>query len=323
MGTLQTPNPTLYPNRSQNPNPNLNPNPNPNPNSVSDAISPSYDTVSKLFSLPLSDAADSLGVCPSVLKKLCYENGLVRWPYRKFLSGKSIEEIKKDAATEKTKQLAELPKVAGPKNDALSSSPISSSIVSQIQNKNAGAMREIPKFRVEYSQNMQSSNVIKGNLDNLDEFKYGFPTNGLSIVRYRWWGNTSANCNDGDSKKNDNIDAKESNQQSKEELAPKNDNEDANESNRQSKEDLADDDAELSPKDEEVSESKTNETDTDTQWTLLLSALRKKAVEDGKQALKLGVYRGYSANKLDQSRKMVLRQIFKSSLPSQWKDLSL
>lgn len=24
-----------------------------------------------------------LGVCASVLKKICYENGLVRWPYRK------------------------------------------------------------------------------------------------------------------------------------------------------------------------------------------------------------------------------------------------
>ncbi|XP_022849954.1 protein NLP3-like [Olea europaea var. sylvestris] len=124
MGTMQTPNPALYTNRS----PITNSHPNSNPNSVSDSKSPSYDEASKFFSLPLSDAADSLGVCPSVLKKLCYENGLVRWPYRQFLSGKSIEEIKKDAAVEKTKQLAGLPNVTGPKNDALSSSPISSSM---------------------------------------------------------------------------------------------------------------------------------------------------------------------------------------------------
>ncbi|KAL2466681.1 RWP-RK domain-containing protein [Abeliophyllum distichum] len=316
MGTVQTPNPTLYPNRSPIPNPH------PNPNSVSDANSPSYDDVSKFFSLPLSDAADSLGVCPSVLKKLCYDNGLVRWPYRQFLSGKSMEEIKKDAAIENSKQLAELPKVAGLKNDALSSSPISSSIVSQLQNKSAGAQQEMPKFRIENSHNMHSSNVMNGSLDSLDEFKYGFPSNGLPTVTYRWWGNTNSNCNSGNSRKHDKIDANRSNPQSKEDLAQKYDNEDANESNQQSK-DMPDDAADLSPKDGEMSESKTSETDMDTQWTHLHFSLKKKAVEEGKQALKLGVYRGYGVNKLDQSKKMVLLQIFKSALPSQWKDLSL
>lgn len=316
MGTLQTPNPTLYPNRS----PITNSHPNPNPNSVPDAKSPSYDDVSKFFSLPLSDAADSLGVCPTVLKKLCYENGLVRWPYRQFLSGKSIEEIKKDAAIEKSKQLAELPNVPGLKNDALSSSPISSSIVSQLQNKSVGAQQEMPKFRTEISQNLHSSTMTKWNLDSLDEFKYGFPSNGLSTVAHRWWGNTSSNSNGVYGRKNDVEDANESNQQSKEDLAQKSDNEDAYESNQRSKEDLADDALNLSPKDAEMSESKTNE--ADAQWTNLLSTLRKKAVKEGNQALKLGVYRGYGVNKLDQSKKVVLHQIFKSSLPSQWKDLS-
>ncbi|XP_012459813.1 uncharacterized protein LOC105780177 isoform X5 [Gossypium raimondii] len=31
------------------------------------------------FSLPLDDAASTLGVCTSVLKKICRENGLDRW----------------------------------------------------------------------------------------------------------------------------------------------------------------------------------------------------------------------------------------------------
>lgn len=72
----------------------------------------SFDDISKYFSLPLSDAANHLGVCVSVLKKICRDNGLDRWPYRKFLSGKSIEDIKKYAAREKSKELAELSKIA-------------------------------------------------------------------------------------------------------------------------------------------------------------------------------------------------------------------
>ncbi|GFQ05885.1 protein nlp1 [Phtheirospermum japonicum] len=92
MGTLQNQSPNLYPNRSilpnSNPILNTNPNPNqsPNPNPATGLKSPSFEEVSKLFSLPLSDAADSLGICPSVLKKVCYDNGLVRWPYRKFVT---------------------------------------------------------------------------------------------------------------------------------------------------------------------------------------------------------------------------------------------
>ncbi|KAF3622750.1 putative general transcription factor 3C polypeptide 5-like isoform X1 [Capsicum annuum] len=152
-----------------------NPNPNPRPNT--DPKSVSFDEVSKLFNLPLSDAAQSLGVCASVLKKICYENGLVRWPYRKsvhqtqawmffhqsslvplltmpfplmrnslvdfgithlsprihrnmfhrlaaVISGKSIEDIKKEALREKQERSVEFPKAAGERNDSLASSAI-------------------------------------------------------------------------------------------------------------------------------------------------------------------------------------------------------
>ncbi|XP_028552733.1 protein RKD4-like [Dendrobium catenatum] len=39
--------------------------------------------ITKFFSLPIAEAASILGVSDSVLKRICRENGIVRWPYRK------------------------------------------------------------------------------------------------------------------------------------------------------------------------------------------------------------------------------------------------
>ncbi|KAG0626739.1 hypothetical protein M758_2G147800 [Ceratodon purpureus] len=49
--------------------------------------------VSKFFSVPIAEAAQKLSVCGSVLQRICKENGIARWPYRKVTSGKSAEEI--------------------------------------------------------------------------------------------------------------------------------------------------------------------------------------------------------------------------------------
>ncbi|CAA7402140.1 unnamed protein product [Spirodela intermedia] len=69
-----------------------------------------FDDVAKHFNVPIAEAATALGVCSSVLKRICRENGVVRWPYRKFLAGKTVDDIKKDAAKEKSKEFAELSK---------------------------------------------------------------------------------------------------------------------------------------------------------------------------------------------------------------------
>ncbi|PHT72946.1 hypothetical protein T459_23731 [Capsicum annuum] len=124
-----------------------NPNPNPRPNT--DPKSVSFDEVSKLFNLPLSDAAQSLGVCASVLKKICYENGLVRWPYRKVISGKSIEDIKKEALREKQERSVEFPKAAGERNDSLASSAILS-----FSNQDFRTQYEMEIHTVETSQDV-------------------------------------------------------------------------------------------------------------------------------------------------------------------------
>ncbi|PIN25625.1 hypothetical protein CDL12_01628 [Handroanthus impetiginosus] len=301
MGTLQNPNPNPipYPNRSplQNSNPTLNPNPNPAPGPKP----PSFEEVSKLFSLPLSDAAYSLGVCPSVLKQVCYDNGLVRWPYRKFLSGKSIEEIKKDDAIEK-KQHSQL-KVAAERSDSLAVSAVSSSLGPQPPSTNTQgspglrALTQPPTKdnQTESSHNLHSSTVNRGNSSIVDEFKYGFPSDGLSSVSFRWWGNKSDSDNGADTEQG---------------------SEDAEKSEQQSK------DSTDTTVDEEVTEGKKNETDSNTQWASSLSALRKKTAKEGKQALKLGVYRVDSVKTLDRNKKKALLQIFKSSLPSEWADIS-
>jgi hypothetical protein len=48
--------------------------------------------VSCLYHLPINEAAASLGMCATVLKKMCRKNGVERWPYRKFKSLDSMIE---------------------------------------------------------------------------------------------------------------------------------------------------------------------------------------------------------------------------------------
>ncbi|MCD9642654.1 hypothetical protein HAX54_029543 [Datura stramonium] len=278
MSNLQGLGPSSNP--IQNPNPYLNPN--------TDPKSLSFDQVSKLFNLPLSDAAESLGVCASVLKKICYENGLVRWPYRKVISGKSVEDIKKEALREKQERSVEFPKAAGEKNDSLASSAISSFSGSPLPNKSISSTMELPKtgaFSQQQGTRIQSgslphfrnSNLTKGTSVGYDEFKYGFPSDGLSTATYRWWGNKSPDGNQ-DSQLNDDN-AKNSMEQA-----------------------------------ENIAEKSECQTSVDSSGTTLLTDVRKRAAKEGKVTLRLGVHRGRSANMLDSTKRKILLQVFKSYL---------
>jgi len=45
-----------------------------------------FDELSKYFHLPINQVAKELGVCATILKKLCRRNGIPRWPHRKIKS---------------------------------------------------------------------------------------------------------------------------------------------------------------------------------------------------------------------------------------------
>ncbi|KAL0362533.1 UNVERIFIED_CONTAM: hypothetical protein Scaly_1208500 [Sesamum calycinum] len=306
-----------------------------------------------------------------IFMQLFSSSFLINWL---FLSGKSIEEIKKDAVIEKEKQLAEL-KVAGERKETLASSAVSSSLGPRPQSTNIGSSQETSNLRMlpqqptkdnqtETSLNMHSSTMNKANSATFDEFKYGFPSHGLSSVSYRWWGSRTDNDSNGDSQRTSSVDAKERKQQGKVSVdaaadlssadgkqqgkdsvdtaadVSSADGEQQADGQQQGKDsvdpapdvssadgeqqgkDSVDTAADLSSADEEETEAKKNETNSDVQWMGLLSALRKRAAKEGKQALKLGVYKKYNMTTLDRNKKMVLLQIFKSSLPSDWGDVS-
>lgn len=42
-----------------------------------------YSVLQQHFHLPISQVAKELGVCATVLKKLCRQHGIPRWPHRK------------------------------------------------------------------------------------------------------------------------------------------------------------------------------------------------------------------------------------------------
>ena len=42
--------------------------------------------VEACFSRPIKQAASELGICTTLLKKICRQHGIKRWPYRKVTS---------------------------------------------------------------------------------------------------------------------------------------------------------------------------------------------------------------------------------------------
>ncbi|KAG8459933.1 hypothetical protein KFE25_010982 [Diacronema lutheri] len=58
----------------------------------------SFEAVVTTFDLPIEHAARVLGVCTTVVKKLCRANGVLRWPYRKLSSRAGAAATRADGA---------------------------------------------------------------------------------------------------------------------------------------------------------------------------------------------------------------------------------
>ncbi|KAI5409675.1 uncharacterized protein LOC127085123 [Lathyrus oleraceus] len=131
------------------------------------------------------------------------------------------------------------------------------------------------------TQNLANTLLTKG-MATMDEFKYGFPSKSLSTTSNKWWG-----C----------------------------DNRDETNPNR------AESQPEESTGEAEKKECETGKgenSEETPQGSSLLRAVRKRAIEEGREAFKLGVFRGYGVNKVAKREKILLHQIFGSSLPKSW-----
>jgi len=148
------------------------------------------------------------------------------------------------------------------------------------------------------AQHLHSSNMAKGTQAGLDEFKYGFPTAGLAVVSHKWWGSSSSDSN--------------------KELCKKKVVDDLREEKMKT-EGLVDDGADILLNDEEKPASANDDSSMNLHGAGLLSHVRKSAAEDGRKALRLGVYRGYGVNTLPRREMNLVRRIFNSSLPSHWR----
>nr|BAK02178.1 predicted protein [Hordeum vulgare subsp. vulgare] len=256
-------------------------------------VSLSYEEISKLFSLPIAEAASILGVCTSVLKRICRTHGIVRWPYRKIVSGKGDDV--KNAEREKAMQLLELSKIAKQKAISSSGSLTTSSgafqAVSKAQQGSAKAGSAIGRQNVpSLSQFSQAKDIPT----YMDDFKYGFPSSGLSTETMKWWATDSHT----------------------ETVAVKDDNREGSESTNEASKGMTDDELDWGA---DEPEADADGMDAATDPSAQLCSLRRKAAGDGRRLLNGDTGRVQQLCRLNKRQKIVLAQVFGASLPEQWR----
>uniref|UniRef100_A0A0D6QR16 RWP-RK domain-containing protein n=1 Tax=Araucaria cunninghamii TaxID=56994 RepID=A0A0D6QR16_ARACU len=304
-----------------------------------------FDEVAKFFSVPIAEAANILGVCSSVLKKICRDNGIPRWPYRKFLAGKTVEEIKREAVREK-EVTDEVTKVSNENDKSLPSSGTASLGISSAQA--AESKPETAGIQTESKSDITATDTGKwqqavstaGNIlqtsgtkipqavrqhpfqmghrvfmsTYLDEFKQGFPKNGLSSISNRWWGSGGSLSDKNlpeDLQRDETLAVVTASDRSQGgevgTLAEENSNLNLER------------DGPLEEKCKSFSNEGMNSHDEGLMHATILSRTRKKNAENGRKALKLAVTHGYGPHKIEEKGKLLLTQIFGFPLPRQWK----
>ncbi|KAH9325671.1 hypothetical protein KI387_005849, partial [Taxus chinensis] len=290
-------------------------------------------------------------VCSSVLKKICRDNGVPRWPYRKFLAGKTVEEIKRDAIKdrESTQDLMKAPNENNkilPSNGAPSlgisyaQTPESkpSTLGIQIESKSGITTNDTVRWQQGVST---SGNILQTSGTRipqavrqhpyhsghrvfiqtyLDEFKHGFPKNGLSSFSNRWWGSNGSLSSQNASK-----DSQRSEAMSAGRTSQKSEGNEVGNTIQQNKEFISESDAVLKEKNVSLNNEgisnlpgQMKSHDEDLMHATILSRTRKKNAENGRKALKLAVTNGYGAHKLEEKDKVLLKQVFGIPLPRQW-----
>uniref|UniRef100_A0A0D9UZ12 RWP-RK domain-containing protein n=1 Tax=Leersia perrieri TaxID=77586 RepID=A0A0D9UZ12_9ORYZ len=260
-------------------------------------VSLSYEEISKLFSLPIAEAASILGVCTSVLKRICRSHGIVRWPYRKIVSGKSGDDTK-NAEREKAKELLEISKNA--KQKALSASGLSTVSPGAFQggaktqqgSSKAGQVSPLGKQNsLSGSAILAHGTQIKGIPTYMDDFKYGFPLSGLSLETMKWWGTDSHT----------------------ETTPAKDENGEAPESANDTSKGMTDDELDWGADEAEGEADGAITTEPSAQ----LCSLRRKAVDDGRKLLTGKSCGDQELCRLNKRQKIALAQVFGASLPEQ------
>lgn len=135
-----------------------------------------------------------------------------------------------------------------------------------------------------------SNVIISKGVASWDEFRYGFPSDGLITCKNKWWGSSSA------------------------------DHEDGAETGKKDKDQSQDQENEDSVGNSTTCGNKKHEESSITGSKISggLKAIRKRVAEEGREVLKLGVYQGQGLKKLGRREKGLLLRIFKTSLPEEW-----
>ncbi|GLJ16613.1 hypothetical protein SUGI_0284960 [Cryptomeria japonica] len=317
-----------------------------------DSLPLTFDEVARYFSVPIAEAANILGVCSSVLKKICRDNGIPRWPYRKFLAGRSVEDIKREAIKDKdsTRDKESTEDLTKPSNDNNKSLPSSgapslgisltqmpeskpATLGMQIESKVDTTINDMGRWQQGVStsgtvlqpsgtrppqtvrQHPYHSSHRVSIQTYLDEFKQGFPRNGLSSVSSQWWSSsgslTAQNASD-DSQRNETLSVGGT--------SDKSEGNEAGNAVQENRKLNSESDGFLKSLSSDISKTPgpIRLHDEDLMHVTLLSRTRKKNAENGRKALKLAVTNGYGAYKLEEKDKLLLKQVFGSSFPRQW-----
>lgn len=140
-----------------------------------------------------------------------------------------------------------------------------------------------------------NASSIKG-LMATDEFKYGFPSQGLSATTNKWWGS-------GNSDDYDRIQGGET---------------ETYEEDKNQPEEKTDDSTPSKAVEEKEFKYGKEESKAGFQGPSILTSIRRRIADEGQEALKLGVYNRNPMKKLKRKEKVLLLRMFGSSVPKEW-----